>query len=130
RVSLRIEIDQQHAALGGGQRGGQVHRRGRLAHAALLICDRQDQRHVPFHRTADRRASTTRFRRHASNRSTWNTRPAALLPEPPPRSFGPAAMGPTAPTRLDSPTDAPPRATASTRPGRPTLANPADPPEV
>src|SRR5205085_12126467 len=45
-IALRIEIDQQDPPLLGGQRGGQVHRSGGLAHPALLVRDRQQQRHL------------------------------------------------------------------------------------
>jgi len=37
QMRLRIEIDQAHAAAGLGQGRRQVHGRGRLAHAALLV---------------------------------------------------------------------------------------------
>ena len=39
-VRLRVEVDQERRALGGGQRGGQVDRGRRLADAALLVDDR------------------------------------------------------------------------------------------
>lgn len=38
RISLRIEIDNQDALADRRQRGRQIDRRGRLSHAALLIC--------------------------------------------------------------------------------------------
>ena len=41
-IALRIEIDHQRLVSGRGQRGGQVDRRRRLAHAPLLIRDRDD----------------------------------------------------------------------------------------
>ena len=44
-VALRVDVDQQDALLGGGQRGGEIHRRGGLAHAALLIRYRDDPSH-------------------------------------------------------------------------------------
>src|SRR5690606_23508237 len=40
-VALGIEVDQQDAALGGDQRGGQVDAGGGLADPALLIGDRE-----------------------------------------------------------------------------------------
>jgi hypothetical protein len=44
-VALRVEVDQQDALLGGGQGRGEVHRRGGLSHAALLIRYRDDPSH-------------------------------------------------------------------------------------
>ncbi len=44
-VALRVHVDEQHALALGGQGSGQVHRRGGLAHAALLIGDCQDATH-------------------------------------------------------------------------------------
>ena len=44
-VALRVEVDQEHALLGGGQRRGKVDRRGGLPHAALLIRYRDDPSH-------------------------------------------------------------------------------------
>ena len=46
RVALRIEVDQQHAALGRRQRRGEIDRGGRLADAALLVRDRDDALHA------------------------------------------------------------------------------------
>jgi hypothetical protein len=37
RVALRVEVDDQHAQTADGERGGEVHRGGGLAHAALLV---------------------------------------------------------------------------------------------
>ncbi len=45
RVALRIEIDQQHSTLGGGQRGSKVHSGSGLADAALLVGDSDDASH-------------------------------------------------------------------------------------
>ena len=45
RVGLGIGIDEEGLALGGGERRGDVHRRRRLADAALLIGDCDDARH-------------------------------------------------------------------------------------
>src|SRR5690606_27335209 len=44
-VSLWIEVDEQGAVLGRSERGGEVHRRGRLSHPALLIRDGENPRH-------------------------------------------------------------------------------------
>src|SRR5207302_8979259 len=46
-VALRIEVDEKRAVLPGGEGGGQVDRRRRLAHPALLVHDREHQRHAP-----------------------------------------------------------------------------------
>ena len=46
RIALRVEVDQQDALAELGQAGGEVHRRRRLADAALLICDGEDPGHV------------------------------------------------------------------------------------
>ena len=40
-VALRVQIDDERLESLDGQRGGQVHRGGRLAHAALLVGDRE-----------------------------------------------------------------------------------------
>src|SRR5262245_53320546 len=45
RVSLRIEIDQQHAALGRSEGCRQIYRSRRLADAALLVGDCDDAFH-------------------------------------------------------------------------------------
>jgi hypothetical protein len=45
RVALRVEIDEQGGKPGLGEAGGDVHRGGRLAHAALLVGDGDDARH-------------------------------------------------------------------------------------
>jgi hypothetical protein len=37
RVALRIEVDHQDTRLPGGERGGQIDRRRRLADAAFLV---------------------------------------------------------------------------------------------
>ncbi len=37
RIALRIEIDEQRAMAGGGERRGEIDRRGGLADSALLI---------------------------------------------------------------------------------------------
>ena len=46
RIALRIEIDQQHAALHRRQARREVDRRGRLADATFLVGDRDDARHA------------------------------------------------------------------------------------
>src|SRR5262249_47499535 len=43
---LGIHVHQEHALLGGRQRSGEVHGRRGLAHAALLVRDRDDPSHV------------------------------------------------------------------------------------
>src|SRR5262249_1369766 len=40
-----IEVEEQHAAPGGGERGGEIDRRGGLADAALLVRDGDDPLH-------------------------------------------------------------------------------------
>jgi hypothetical protein len=55
RVALRVEVHQQHAALGGRERGGEVDRGGGFADATFLVGDRDYMRHsaIPvFTRTA------------------------------------------------------------------------------
>ena len=49
-VALRVEVDQQHAARGGGEGGGQVDGRRRLADAAFLVghCQYSCQRDSPL----------------------------------------------------------------------------------
>ena len=42
--TLRVEVDQQHAAPVLGERGAQVDGGGGLAHPALLVADRDDAR--------------------------------------------------------------------------------------
>jgi hypothetical protein len=46
RVALRVEVDQQHPALGRHQRGGQVDARRGLAHPAFLVGDREYLGHL------------------------------------------------------------------------------------
>jgi hypothetical protein len=46
RVALRVQIDDQHAVAVQRQRDRQVHRRGGLADAALLVRDAEDPRMV------------------------------------------------------------------------------------
>ena len=41
-VALRVEIDEENAFPGAGYRGGQVDRRGGLAHATLLVGNGND----------------------------------------------------------------------------------------
>ena len=41
-VALRVEVDDEHPVAEVGQAGAEVHGRGRLAHAALLVGDRED----------------------------------------------------------------------------------------
>ena len=43
-IALRIEIDDQHALADRGQRGAEIDRGRGLAHAALLVGERQDAR--------------------------------------------------------------------------------------
>ena len=42
RVSLRVEVEDQHTRAVLGEAGGQVHRGGRLADATLLVRDSHD----------------------------------------------------------------------------------------
>src|SRR5205823_3491819 len=44
-VALGVEIDEEDPLFLRGERGGEVYRGGRLAHPALLVHDRQHQRH-------------------------------------------------------------------------------------
>ena len=54
RVALRIEINQQHAPAHRGESGGEVDRRGGLAHPALLIGNRDlDHPRPAFRLTPD-----------------------------------------------------------------------------
>src|SRR6185437_8534396 len=50
RVSLRIQVDDQHAPLHGDEARGEIHGRRRFSDAALLVDDRDDARHegLPF----------------------------------------------------------------------------------
>src|SRR5262249_35223873 len=45
-IALWIEVDQQHALILRGQAGGQVHRGGGFADAALLVCDHEYLGHM------------------------------------------------------------------------------------
>src|SRR5690606_39767148 len=42
RVALRVEVHHEHLRAVHGERRGEVHRTGRLAHAALLVGDGDD----------------------------------------------------------------------------------------
>ena len=46
RVALGIAIDEQHALVGEGERGGQIDRRGGLSDATLLVCDGDNLSHI------------------------------------------------------------------------------------
>ena len=41
---LAVEIDEQHFAPGRGERGGEIHRRGGLPHAPLVVDDSDHHR--------------------------------------------------------------------------------------
>ena len=43
QVALRVDVDEQHAPIGEGERGRQVDGRGGLADAALLVGDGDDR---------------------------------------------------------------------------------------
>ena len=58
-VALRVEVDDEHPVAEVGQAGAQVHGRGRLAHAALLVGDGHD----PGERAGERRRGSSGRRR-------------------------------------------------------------------
>ena len=57
-IALRIEVDQQHTALGRTERCGQVDGRRRLADAAFLVCNGNDPLHGRQSFTTGRSASS------------------------------------------------------------------------
>ena len=69
RVALRVEIDQQHAAPGSGERGRQVDGRRRLADATLLVCDCDDAMHGEAQIAAKRAGRQKRGARHVPGTS-------------------------------------------------------------
>ena len=89
-IALRIEVHQQHALLGAGQRRRQVHGRRRLADAALLVGDRDDAAHgrvsAPAPRCDARHPARGRSRARASPRATAPARRASR-----PRADGPSS---------------------------------------
>ena len=80
-VALRIEIDQQHAALHRGEARGEVDGGGRLADAALLVGDRDDARHRGVVLHHDQVALRHRVRARAARRARRRANVARQLRE-------------------------------------------------
>src|SRR5207247_4007606 len=67
-VRLGITIDEESGLFGGGEAGGQVHRRSGLAYSTFLVCDGDDSSQIS---PRQRKSSKRRTRmQHASRRTS------------------------------------------------------------